>query len=620
MSLTSRFLATLLVTCVLPLVAFGWFTLRAVRGLIERQIVETYLPRLASDHTQKIDGRLQQVFQSCSVVREIARRALDAPAVGADEELAAFREQVLLLPDLLANDLDLLLLAGPDGKVLFWCDGHRLDPGTHEQRRARVPTSVADLDWFQRARAGGPCFLPWGRSPLLTAGAALPSRDPAAHHLGLALDVPTRSGEPGVLLGLIRWAEVQRLLDETRRVLVEESRFPSAQVFLVDEQGVVEGHTDRSFYGERVEPPALRQALLDKPVGNTEFTARDGRRSLCGFCRFGREPNRTWTLGLSVPEDELFAATDAFTRVLGAAIAVSVLVLVAWSLLASRAIVRPVRELAAATGRVAAGDLAVRVPAGGGAEIGGLAASFNQMAAELAAGRARLAVAERERAWAEMARQIAHEVKNPLTPMRMAAQLLLRARRDGDPRADAIAERLARTVEEQTQELDRIAGDFRRFAGAPHRDVQPTALDDFLAEVRSAAAALFEGGQLQLELELGAPGARVAVDRSELQRVFVNLLQNAAQAAAGRQVVVRIASSAADSRAEVRVRDDGPGIPDAVRARLFEPYFTTRTAGTGLGLAICRRIVEQCGGAIRLESTGASGTVFCIELPLLPAG
>jgi signal transduction histidine kinase len=148
--------------------------------------------------------------------------------------------------------------------------------------------------------------------------------------------------------------------------------------------------------------------------------------------------------------------------------------------------------------------------------------------------------------------------------------------------------------------------------------VQPVELDAFLAEVRSAGAALFEGGQLQLELELGAQGARVAVDRSELQRVFVNLLQNSAQAA-GRQVVVRIASSVADGRAEVRVRDDGPGIPDAVRARLFEPYFTTRTAGTGLGLAICRRIVEQCGGAIRLESTGSSGTVFCIELPLLPA-
>jgi nitrogen fixation/metabolism regulation signal transduction histidine kinase len=304
--------------------------------------------------------------------------------------------------------------------------------------------------------------------------------------------------------------------------------------------------------------------------------------------------------------------------VLLAAIAVTLLVLAVWSMLASRAIVQPVRELVGATGRVAAGDLEVRVPASGGAELGELAASFNRMAEDLAQGRARLALAEREKAWAEMARQVAHEIKNPLTPMRMAAQLLLRARREGDARADAIAERLARTVEEQTQELDRIASDFRQFAGAPSRTVESVELDSLVGEVRTAAVALFEAGQLQLSVELHAPGARVQVDRRELQRVFVNLLQNAAQAAGGK-VAVRMDTSVVGGRARIVVRDDGPGIPQEVQARLFEPYFTTKTSGTGLGLAICRRIVEQCGGAIRLESTGASGSAFCIELPLSSA-
>jgi signal transduction histidine kinase len=214
-----------------------------------------------------------------------------------------------------------------------------------------------------------------------------------------------------------------------------------------------------------------------------------------------------------------------------------------------------------------------------------------------------------------MARQVAHEIKNPLTPMRMAAQLLLRARRDGDPRADAIAERLAHTVEAQTEELARIADDFRQFAGAPLRDRRDVALDDFLARTRTAVAALFEADRLDLQLDLGAPGAIVSIDDQELQRVFVNLLQNAVQARAT-GVVVAIASRREDGAAVVRVRDDGPGIPAESRDRLFLPYFTTKTAGTGLGLAICRRIVEVHGGTIRLEATGAQGTTFRIDLPL----
>src|SRR5262249_35722560 len=140
---------TLLVTCVLPLLVFGWFTLRGVRQLIDTQVVETYLPRLAADHTQKIDDRLQQVYQACSLVREIARRALDSwpDAPEFERRVAEFEQQVLLVPDLLDNYLDLLLLADPAGKVVSWLDGQRLDPNTHGQRVAALPASVAGAEW-----------------------------------------------------------------------------------------------------------------------------------------------------------------------------------------------------------------------------------------------------------------------------------------------------------------------------------------------------------------------------------------------------------------------------------------------------------------------------------------
>jgi signal transduction histidine kinase len=239
------------------------------------------------------------------------------------------------------------------------------------------------------------------------------------------------------------------------------------------------------------------------------------------------------------------------------------------------------------------------------------------MAGELDAGRKRLAAAERDQAWAEMARQVAHEVKNPLQPMRMAAQLLQRARADADPRADLVAERLARTVLEQTDALDRIAGDFRAFAGSAPTQRTEVAVDDWLAAAVADCADLFAGKPVVVRAEPGAGAARAAIDRRALQRVLQNLVQNAHEAApAGVRVTVR--SRRDGDLAVLDVADDGPGIPAAVQARLFEPYFTTKTSGTGLGLAICRRIVEGHGGALRLLRTGPDGSAFAIELPLAP--
>jgi len=277
--------------------------------------------------------------------------------------------------------------------------------------------------------------------------------------------------------------------------------------------------------------------------------------------------------------------------------------------------VAPVRSLVAATRRIAGGDLAVSVPARGGAELGELAGAFNQMAAELQAGRERLAAAERDQAWAEMARQVAHEVKNPLQPMRMAAQLLQRARAEDDPRAPAIADRLARTVLEQTHELDRIAGDFRAFAGVAPAARSVVRLDDWLGELRQQCAGLFAGKVVEVRFELGAGDARVSIDRNAMLRVFVNLLQNACEAApAG--AVVAVVSAVADGRAVVTVVDAGPGFEEAARHRMFEPYFTTKSSGTGLGLAICRRLVEAHGGAIRLVRSEPGHTEFEIALPV----
>lgn len=612
-SLAGRFLATLVVSAVLPLLLYGVYSLRGMRAQIDEQVVRVFLPQLAIDHGQRLSDHLARVDQACAVVREIARRALDSP-----DELDAFVEQVELVPDLLDNLLDLLLLADPEGRVVYWQDGQRLGPDSHESRAALIPTHVTDQAWFRAVQTGGGTLhLPWGRSALLHRGLDHRSLDPASHHLGVALDVPRPTGRPGVLFALVRWAEVQQILDAARTVLTEDAHLPGAEVFLVDPNGRIVGHTDRSRYGLALAPTSLAQALQHQgPAGRAEFVDAGGAAGRVGYAACGDDPARQFVLGVTVAERELFAQSEAFARALWWTIAASVGVLVLWSLLASRTITAPVQTLAAAARRIAAGDLAVTVPARGGAELAALAATFNQMAGELAAGRARLAAAERDQAWAEMARQVAHEVKNPLQPMRLTAQLLQRAARDGDPRAPAIAERLARTVLEQTDALDRIASDFRAFAGPAAAARSVVSLDTWLGELLAACRGLFASRPLQLDLLTPVPNAQLALDPRALSRVFVNLIQNALDAAPeGAHVTLQATTTA--NAVGLAVVDRGPGIPEAQRRHLFEPYFTTKTSGTGLGLAICRRLVEAHGGTIRLCRSEPGHTEFAIELPRL---
>lgn len=614
LSLASRFLITLVVSAVLPLLLYGWFSLRGMREQIDEQVVRVFLPQLAADYAQKIETRLERTDQACAVIREIARRVLDDPKA---EELEAFEENVQLVPGLLSNFLDLLLLADADGNVVYWQDGHRLNPSTHQRRAELIPLNVADADWFRHAQAQrGTHFLPWGRSKYLHRGRNFRSMDPGSHHLGVAMDVPQSDGKSGVLFALLRWSEVQSVIDAAREVLIKEARLPSAEVFLIGRSGTVHAHTDRRHYGLPLDPPelAMRLASADSQ-GRCASIGSDGCMWRVGYAPGGGEGARSFVIGVAVPEAELFAASNAFERVLLIAIVLSIIVLVIWSLIASRAITAPVKQLVDATRRVAQGDLDVKVLASGGPELGELALAFNQMAHDLAVGRERLAHAERDQAWAEMARQVAHEIKNPLQPMRMTAQLLRRARSDNDPRADQVADRLARTVLEQTEALDRIASDFRSFAGVSPAQKMVVSVDLWLDELRDQTARLFEDRSLTLKVDAHAPDVRISIDQGSMARVFVNLVQNAIEAA-DRAVQVRLASRIDGSKVVVTVTDDGPGVSGEVRDKLFDPYFTTKSSGTGLGLAICRRLIEAHGGTIRLVSTRAGETQFAIELPL----
>jgi nitrogen fixation/metabolism regulation signal transduction histidine kinase len=264
---------------------------------------------------------------------------------------------------------------------------------------------------------------------------------------------------------------------------------------------------------------------------------------------------------------------------------------------------------------VAAGDLEARIEVTSKDELGQLAEAFNSMTQELSANRTRLIQAEKEAAWREMARQVAHEIKNPLTPIQLSVTLLKRAHDERSPEFESILERTTEMVLRQVEVMRRIAGDFHAFAG--EQQPQPRPLDPLVVmeEVFTLNAAWAKG--LGVSMRVEGEGALVFVDPAELQRVFVNLVQNALEAMPeGGELVARFMQRS--GRLRLELIDDGVGLTPETRERLFEPYFTTRTHGTGLGLAICKRIVTELGGDLALEPReDGRGTRAVVELPIM---
>lgn len=276
----------------------------------------------------------------------------------------------------------------------------------------------------------------------------------------------------------------------------------------------------------------------------------------------------------------------------------------------SRGIVRPVEALAEAAGRMSAGDLATRVPPGSSRvrEVEDLVGAFNAMGGELQTSQEQLVQAERVAAWREIARGLAHELKNPLTPIRGAMDVIRRARSLDREDFDEILHEQADAVLSEVARLKELSDSFARFARLP--DPQPEDLDP--GAVLEDAAALYAHG---LEVHRQLEPATVYADRNQLATVFTNLVKNASEAMEGAGIL-RLVVRAEGDEVEIRVEDDGPGIAPAVRERLFTPYVTTKgSRGTGLGLAMAHRIVLEHRGRIEVTDAEGGGAVFVIRLP-----
>ena len=249
-------------------------------------------------------------------------------------------------------------------------------------------------------------------------------------------------------------------------------------------------------------------------------------------------------------------------------------------------------------------------------EIGRLVQSYNQMIIALDESAERLAASERESAWREMAKQVAHEIKNPLTPMKLQLQQLLRLEKDDPERAREWSGRIANGIIEQIDGLARIATAFSHFARLP--EAQLSQFD--LREVLRSVAELHQHNGIHTSLALPEAPCLVEADRDQIIRVLNNLIRNAQQAMEQtEQPSLELALKTCDNLYCVTISDNGSGIPPEVQARIFQPNFTTKSSGMGLGLAMCKNIVEQAGGTIKFDTVPHQGTTFTVSLPQIAA-
>jgi signal transduction histidine kinase len=414
------------------------------------------------------------------------------------------------------------------------------------------------------------------------------------------------------------------------------------------------GRPDVTLLGARNLVPAAER--LAKPFGVAPSFATSAPRDPPGTVRaVCALPLGDTTVSLAVTKSEaaLLAALASGDRTVYGASGFAAVAAVLLALLFARNLGKPLAQLAEEASKVAeekARPLGVR----GSGEIAELAQAFDRMIEDLAATRRKLAAASRVAAWREVARRVAHEIKNPLMPIRAAVETLRRLRAREDPRFDEYFDEATRTVLDEVQRITTIVGEFTRFARLP--PPKPTTVDP--REVLNHVVTLHDGKEgIPVVAQIDGDPPTIFADRDQVVQVLVNLVQNAQDAVAeananevssgnslvrtegrSRKVLVRISGRTAAPKSRVApssrssgaggsapvagfdgvvfdVEDDGNGVPEAFVDRLFEPYATTKQTGTGLGLAIAARIAVEHDGDLSYRRAASGGACFRLVLP-----
>jgi signal transduction histidine kinase len=650
--ISTKLLLAVLAAVVLPFLGLAVFVDYQMGGRLSRDVVLSSLKGLAADLAGRVDRVVGQYrgdvrFLAASTLNDWAiRERFEAETERLGQDGNGELKEEFVFRDLLAEQFDAAVLEKGGFDALFLIDYEGRLVATNRidhSRNELAPELLADLaardfsrePWFEAGMLGQPTSVDQHRSTLLPQPDPDAPQRPEDFHIGFTEPVYSQAEperEIGVLYVLINWSPIQKevnapVLKSYFQGLVGPEEFPSAYAWIWGaDADTILAHDDPSLYGEsisssaRVGLPALTQAALAADWELYPPYEFRGKQKSAAF-KHTASPEQGgfgWVVGVGIDDDDIFQAVRELRALLFKATLGVLLVAVLLTMVIARRTTGPILALREHTQRVAAGDLEAQIEVGGHDELRELAGAFNAMTRDLKASREQLVRAEKDAAWREMARQIAHDIKNPLTPIQLSVDLLKRARDDASPQFDAIFERTVETVRRQVAHLRDIAGDFHALTGVGRARAERVDLAALCGEVLDLHAAWAEERGVRTRRTGG--GGLVRADPTLLRRVLQNLVSNAVEAMPeGGELCVDV--ERAGGRVRLEVRDTGVGVPDEVRPRLFEPYFTTRSSGTGLGLAIARRVIEEAGGTIELvPAEPGPGTVARVDLPAFEAG
>jgi signal transduction histidine kinase len=386
-----------------------------------------------------------------------------------------------------------------------------------------------------------------------------------------------------------------------------ETRFnPSS---LTDASGPVSG-------AERL-APLIKQATAQSHEATATFQWPSGPETMQAIPLAGDDTRLHGVLLLGSSRRELVLLVDRIRAAGAVAGGIGILIGVLLSYWVASRVTRPVRQLAESTRKVAAGQWETRVDSGSSDEIGELARAFNTMTQQLVEQRDRLVQTERVAAWRELARRLAHELKNPLFPLQITIENLQRAKRQAPEQFEEVFHESTATLLDELEKLKNIVGRFSDFAKMPPPQFESV---DFNEAVRRAVR-LFDAQfrapgrpHVTAETYFDETVGAIRSDPEQLSRALHNLMLNAIDAMpAGGTLTVR--TERKNGTVLLEISDTGEGLTCEEKERLFTPYYTTKQNGTGLGLAIVQSVVSDHGGRISVESERGRGTTFRIELP-----
>jgi signal transduction histidine kinase len=442
--------------------------------------------------------------------------------------------------------------------------------------------------------------------------------------LGLFAVHPVRGAEPAVkLVG-------GRRLDQS--FLRDLPVAPGMQVFLYRDAGPQPGGADggsagafdaRHFVGAGGEAPnaAKYQALIASALKSGQQTSGildlSGRRedsvNATAIPLKNDAGNVLAVLTVALSRAEMVSVQQHIRSIAYGVATAGIVLSIVMSLWIAARVSRPIEQLARAAGEVAEGNWETEVPEGGRDELGVLARSFNHMTGQLTSQRDRLVQTERVAAWRELARRLAHELKNPLFPLQLTVENLVRARELPPDEFDEVFRESTQTLGMEIANLKTIIGRFSDFSKMPRPELERIDARDVVERVRALYGAGVQNG-VHFEVDVADQPMPLDADPELLHRALSNLVLNARDAMPEGGMLTVAAHPLGDA-IEIRVSDTGQGLTPEECERLFTPYYTTKQHGTGLGLAIVQSVIADHHGKITVESRPGEGATFIIVLP-----